>query len=221
MDKDFKTLFNETLHNYGVGIAKLSETTGIPERYLEAMRSGNLGSLPPAPYVRGYLNKIGNLAGVNGEELWTAFKKDEQTKTSGSEDRLPENRFSLQKINKGRVVGLAVLVLLFAYGLFRFDVIVGKPLLQISAPVEALFLSNEEIFELSGLAESRDKLTVNGENIIINEDGSFNKKWKLTPGINILEFKVKRFLGLETSETRRVIYTPRDATNATTSLLLP
>ncbi len=222
MDKDFKTLFSEALHNLGGNLAKLSETTGIPERYLEALRAGNIEALPPSPYVHGYLSKIGNLSGTNSEELWSAFKKEAPAKTSGSEDRLPENRFSLQRINKGKVAGSLLLAVIAAYGLFRFDVIIGKPLLQIDTPQEALLISGKEIFELSGKVEPKDKLTVNDENVIVNEDGSFKKEWQLSPGINILEFKVKRFLGLEKSETKKIIYTqPENTTNSTSSLLLP
>jgi len=223
MDKDFKTLFNETLNKYGVSIIKLSETSGIPERYIEAMRVGNTEQLPPDPYVRGYLAKIAELAGGNHEELWIAYKAWGGQKTSGAADRMPSNRYSLKKISKGKIVSALALVLVLVYGMIRFDTILGKPELVLRSPNETLSASAHDSILLEGEINSRDKLTVNGKNIVVENDGKFNIKWPLSLGMNTIEIKSKRFLGREKISVVKVIYIPpveiAGAATSTPSLL--
>lgn len=217
MDKDFKTLFNETLHNYGVSVAKLAEVSGIPERYLEAMRVGNDELLPPDPYVRGYLIKIIALTGGNLEDLWTAYKNQSLQKTSGPTDRLPSNRFSLRRINKSKIALAVIIMLLIIYGFLRFDIILGNPELKVSAPEEAQIFSAAETIMIKGKINPRDKLTINGKDVITESDGAWSIVWPLTPGINNLEIKAKRFLGKEVVVTKKVIYAAQDSSFGTSS----
>lgn len=217
MDKDFKTLFNETLHNYGVSLAKLAETTGIPERYLEAMHSGNEELLPPDPYVRGYLIKITAVTGGNLDELWSAYKLCSAQKISGPSDQLPRNRFSLQKISRGKVALVGSILILALYGILRLDVILGNPELVLTSPEDTLVLTKTGTVPLRGKINNRDKLTINGENVIVDEDGSFSADWPLNPGTNEIEIKAKRFLGKETIIKRKVIYTPAIGNGTTTN----
>lgn len=215
MDKDFKTLFNETLHNYGVNITKLAEVSGIPERYLEAMRVGNDELLPPNPYVRGYLIKIVALTGGNLEDLWTAYKQLSLQKTSGPTDHLPSNRFSLRKINKGKIALIIIVTLLIIYSFLRFDVILGNPELKVSAPEEAQIFATTETIPIKGKINPRDKLTINGKDVITESDGTFSIAWPLTSGVNNLEIKAKRFLGKEAVITKKVIYAAIESDDST------
>ena len=61
---------------------------------------------------------------------------------------------------------------------------------------------------VSGNVEVRDTLTLNGEVIYPNEEGFFEKRVQLEPGLNTLEFKVKRYLGQESSLIKQVFYQP-------------
>ena len=222
MDKDFKTLFNETLHNYGVTTAKLAEASGVPERYIEALRAGNAELLPADPYVRGYLMKIVAMTGGSVDELWSAYKKESGNKTSGPSDRMPTNRFSLQKISKGNVALGAVVAALLLYGVLRFDIILGNPELTVVSPKEELLTSSVNFVVLSGMVSTKDKLTINGESVIVEDDGSWSTTWPLTLGTNTLQIKARRFLGKEEVVVKRVVYAPPaevagTATSTTTS----
>lgn len=207
---DFKTQFNEALSSRGISSAKLSELTGVPERYIEFMRIGNLDPLPPAPYVRGYLAKIASVMGTNSEELWLAYRQELPAKTSGANDKLPANRFSFRKIGKGKIglaaVGLAVLL----YGLFRFNDIIGKPILVIENPGSATLVLNTNHLVVNGRIKPGDKLTINNESEAVDSDGNFKKDIELFPGVNILEFRARHSLGREIGETKKIIYEPNN-----------
>lgn len=216
-EKDFKTLFNELLHSYGMGLSKLADATAIPERYLEAMRAGNDAVLPPDPYVRGYLVKIIAITGGNVDELMAAYKRENYKKASGATDRLPYNRFSLKKLSKGKVALATVVFILIIYGIIRIDTIIGNPKLIINQPKETQIFTSSNTILITGEVNTGDKLTINGENVIIQADGTFTSTWPLTSGINTLEIKAKRFLGKEEIITKSVIYTPVENVTTATS----
>ena len=68
---------------------------------------------------------------------------------------------------------------------------------------------NNPIIKLSGKVSAGDKLIINGEEILPEENGRFEKDFSLQPGINTFEFEVKRFLGKEIKIIRQVIYQPQ------------
>ena len=51
-------------------------------------------------------------------------------------------------------------------------------------------------------------MTINGNEIFIEDGGKFSKDYNLQPGINEIEIKAKRFLGKEIKVVKEVIYQP-------------
>src|SRR3989344_1853975 len=170
-ERSFKSRFESALGNRSIGMAKLSELSGVSERYLEALRGGNFDHLPSAPYVRGYIQKIAVVLGADAEELWTAYRLENQVKTSGADDRLPENRFLLKKIAKGQVVAAAAILLVGAYAFLHFNRIIGKPELTILNPQVATIVVNADKLSVRGEITPGDKLFINGETAEAGTDG--------------------------------------------------
>ncbi|MDP3999666.1 MAG: helix-turn-helix domain-containing protein [bacterium] len=206
--KDFKTLINEALELKNITWTRLSQLTGIPDRYLTAFQNLNIGQLPAAPYVRGYLQKIALVLHLNAEELWQLYKKELTPKTSGALDKLPANRFAIQSLNKNIVIVAVIIVLGLLYILINANNIFGAPVLKIISPEASIISVTEPIVNLTGKFNIKDKLTINGEETLGNEGGEFQADFPLQPGLNTIEFKVKRFLGKETVVLRQVLYEP-------------
>jgi hypothetical protein len=208
-EKGFKHIFVEALSTRGFSTERLSELSGVPERYIEALRAGNYESLPSAPYVRGYIFKIATLMGVSGDEWWRAYREEHAPRGAGAEDRLPSNRFTLKRhITTGRVALLVVVVLTLGYGAVRFNAIFGVPKLEITNPSTASIVVTMDRYRVTGKVSAGDSLTVNGESEMIKSDGSFEKELQLYPGVNTFEFKVSHFLGRDAEETRKIVYQP-------------
>lgn len=206
--KDLKTLLNEALALKNVNHEKLAEITGIPERYIWAIQNVDTEKLPAAPYVRGYIKKISEILHLNHDELWEIYKRELTHKQSGAHDKLPENRFAIQHLSKKSILFLLFGALLVTYLLLNMDRLIGAPELLITNPADLIIATTESAIQLTGVAEQRDKLTVNDEEIFINPDGTFSKDYYLQPGLNTIEFKSKRLLGKETTEIRKVLYQP-------------
>ena len=124
--------------------------------------------------------------------------------TPAKGDRLPTNRFALKRIRTGRVALLVALIVLLIFLGFRLDNILGRPTLNVSVPET----TQAEVITVNGEVSPGDTLTLNGEVVYPNEEGRFEKQVGLEPGLNTLEFKVKRYLGRETKVVKQVFYRP-------------
>lgn len=201
-----KEILEEVLRERKMTVARLAETTDIPERYVIMLVEGEQKGLPPAPYVRGYLMRIADALGLEGQVLWQAYKKQLQPKTSGETDKLPTNRFALKRLNRkkaGAIIGIAIVVI--AGGVW-VKTLLGTGEIDIKNPSQESTVVNDPSIDLQGKINPSDRLTINNEDVAIDKSGYFEKKFSLEPGINSIEFKVKRLLGKETTVVKQIIY---------------
>lgn len=206
-DEQIKTIngiLDEALDAKGLNLEKLAQITDIPMNYLNALYRGDFKQLPPAPYARGYINRIAEVLNIDAQNVWQIYK--DNLKTSGEEDKLPANRFAFKKIKKRKfvIIGLAVIILIYL-GL-QGGKFLGIPSIEISNPSADNAIINNAIIDLRGKIDPQDKLTINGEDLSTDANGYFEKNFSLDPGLNMIEFKVKRLLGKEIKITRQVIY---------------
>jgi len=206
--KDLKTLLDEALELRNVNHEKLSQLTGIPERYLWAIQNLDVTKLPASPYVRGYIKKISEILHLNHDELWEMYKIELNQKQSGAYDKLPGNRFAIKQLSKKNLYLSAFGVLLLVYLIFNLNRLTGEPNLLVTSPAEPIISTPEDIIKIGGQMERRDKLTINGEEIFINPDGTFSQEYSLQPGLNTIEFKATRLLGGEKTIVKQVLFQP-------------
>ena len=210
--KSFKEEVEEAMMLKGMNAAKLSEATNIPEHYLTALISHQSKNLPPPPYIRGYILRMAEVLDLDGSFLWQSYSKTLISKTSGSEDLLPFNRFALKPVSKTKIaVGIVVLFAIIYFG-WRAGGFFGTPGIEITNPATDNFITKDAAITLTGKINPQDKLTINGEEITTDGKGYFEKSWDFhfSPD-NItakLEFKVKRLLGKEVVVDRQIIYRP-------------
>lgn len=209
VNKTFNELFCEAAKNAGLTPEKLAAVSDIPAKCLNAFFGKSEEAMPAAPYVRGYLYQAAFIMGVNAEELWQAYKKDFGVKSSGSGDRLPENRFirktGLSPATIATCLSGALFIAIAVWGIG----VLRTPRISIVSPENNLLASASTII-LSGSVSGRDKLMINGEEVAQKENGEFSKEFMLQKGVNTFEFKVKRFLGREARVVRQVIYEPKE-----------
>lgn len=214
--KDLKTIIAEAMELRNYDRAKLAQITGIPEHYILFIENLNTAKLPAAPYVHGYFKKIAGTLHLNFEDLWKMYEKELTQKSSGPSDKLPVNRFAIKPINKKVVLGILITIFLIIYILINARSFFGKPLLEIKNPADETAISESAIITLEGVADSRNKLTINNEEVLIDQNGKFSTTYNLQPGLNTIEFKVKKFLGRENLIIKQVLHQPK-----TNELLTP
>jgi len=155
--------------------------------------------------------KIADILNINSNLLWRTYKKENLFKISGAEDKLPVNRFAIRPFNKKKLaIGIVIIFIatVLIWKLNDFLGILGTPSLKINAPAADNLIVNAPSIKIEGEAVAKDKLIINNEEVAVGSDGHFEKEFTLQPGINTIEFKVKRFLGKEIKIVRQVIYQP-------------
>lgn len=205
----------ESLKDKNLTLTKLAELTGISERFLKSLIEEKYEKLPPSPYVRSYFLKIANVLDVDGQKLWQEYQKNTQLKKSGLNDRLPLNRYRPKPLNKTIIFLFIVIVFLAGYFIFRYNFFLGKPTLSLTGQLlsAANPVVSEPNIKIEGQVKSGDQLSINKENVYVDELGYFQKDFSLQTGLNIIQFQIKRFLGRETIITKQVLYLPNNGQN--------
>jgi cytoskeletal protein RodZ len=205
----FEEFFAERMRQKGFSVKKLADTTGITARNLTDIVNGNFAAMPSAPYVRGYLIKLGEVLDFDGEAWWQRIKIERRVKNSGATDALPENRF-LKKYPTKLVIGGIVIVIIIIYAAVQFPRIIGKPSLTFTDFSQNPFITNESTTIVRGTVKNADSLSIEpgNENIPIPSDGKWQKEISLSAGPQEITVAAKKFLGGTTEITEQIIYQP-------------
>lgn len=205
--QNFETLLNEKLRERGLTLKRLSELSNISVHHLENLSRGKFEELPPAPYVRGYLIKIGSILDFDPEIWWERLRTGNLVKSSGKHDELPRNRFAQRSRPRLIWAGAAIFVVLIYFGI-RFSKIFGEPILTVTYPDQYMTLTENSEIEIRGELKNGDGVSVYGEAVPIAEDGSWTHTITLEKGPNFIEIVAKKFLGRERKITLKILYEP-------------
>ncbi len=209
-DRRLSETLVEAMKVKGLTTSKLAETTGVTERIIEALLAEQYDALPPAPYVRGYLLKMAEALGLEGEILWEAYGKfHAEIRRAGRKDTLPENRFALPRIPRRFVLGTIIAIVIVGFIASRF--LFGGQVFTFEVNVPENFVVATSTYVLQGAVRPGDRLTVNGVPLTLELDGTFTRTWDLASGFNTLRFVVTRPLEGEREFVKQIFYeAPRE-----------
>ena len=187
----------------GLTLTDLEKTTHIPLKYLRAIEDFRLEELPAAQaYRHAYLREYAKALDINYGCLIKNLKLSDTTAPKPTRFKLPN--FSFYFIFRN--LGFTFLVLLFGgYIFWQVRGIVKPPTLNIYSPNEG-FVAIQPNILIQGEATAESSLTINGQNIMINEQGRFASMIDLSKGVNTITISATKKHGKSTSLIRHVIY---------------
>jgi hypothetical protein len=189
----------------GLTVPKLSEVTGIAERIIELFLAERYDGLPAAPYVRGYLLKLAEALGLEGELLWDAYGRfHAEIRRAGQRDVLPQNRFALPRVSRKFLVGGALALVVVGFILSRFIFGGASFTFEVNVPDDLVVATST--YALEGRVRAGDRLTLNGASVTLDREGTFARAWELAPGFNTLRFVVTRPLEGEREFAKQIFY---------------
>ena len=193
----------------GMTVMKLRQQTGIAERYLSAFLEDEPAKLPAAPYARGYLLRIAAVLDLDGNALWEMYRTSTDIKSSGPEDRMPENRFALRRLNRKLIFGVAFGTLAVIYLVSNANRLLGRPSLTLTSPGPDTSVTTASIVMVSGTIEPGNIVSVGGEEVSAESNGEFETQYRLEPGLNRITVSTENpIIGRKNEITRQVIYEP-------------
>jgi len=190
----------------GLSVERLSQVSGIAEHILQMLLEEKFRKLPAAPYLRGYMIKLGEVLKLEGEELWRIYiESNPELRKSGTKDELPRRHFLFSQMTRRHIViiGVSILILgLFSWRIFGF--FSGGDFTISNIPDEYIVTNPE--FTIRGIVDTSSQLAVNGEIVYSDKEGNFEKTVALHPGFNTFTFTVKRVLGKERRFMKQIFY---------------
>ncbi len=196
-EKTFGQMLADTLAAKGYSAERLAAETGISDRFINLFLEDRMNELPPSPYLHGYIVRIGEVLGFDGERVWqTHFKDRREVRRSGARDILPQNRFALTRMNMPIAVIAVLIVAAVGYILFRTyvssDLTRGLTLEGLGD--ETLVVGSPALV-VRGAVDGNLKLTVNDADVYPGRDGTFSHSVSLSPGMNAVVFELEGLLG--------------------------
>jgi len=187
-------------------VQKIAKLISVPDSTIETMESRENNDLPLANLI-GLANRYAAEVGLNKTEIveeMAALKPRPQTKTKKTVKTPGSRIFVASRATLALVAGLVLLVIL-SYAAWQAWQLMAAPRLSLDSPSTDI-VTGETSIEVSGKASVDSSVLVNGSNVSLNEDGSFNTAVYLQPGQNYLQVRAINALGHEAVEDRLIIY---------------
>lgn len=204
--------FQEERKRQNLTLVEVARATKIREEFLSAIERGDHKKLPSPAYAYGFVRNYAKFLGLPVEKSLALFRRDFDEKKSI--EVLPKGltstgEFSIPKFKIGRSAFLitTVLVIIVAFLLFQYRSALFNPTLTLDSPEENQIVNSLTV-EIRGKTDPNATLTVDNEQIPIDNDGSFKKQISVFPGRRSLIFQVENKFGRVTSLKRNINVTP-------------
>lgn len=194
-----------------VSLEMMEKMTRVRRHYLEALEWGRYEILPDPLYTRNYIRSYARALGADETYFLELYEEE-----SGRMDLLEPHRLPRERINKGSFFvwthALSAFILfLVASGIVGYFAWQASQLL---APPEVVVLNpidqsavDSALLPVQGYVKSDEvRVSVNGKEVIVNEDKTFSITLDLTRGLNVVTVEAKRRYSRPAIIYRRVVF---------------
>ncbi len=175
--------------SFKLSISDLVKQTGIPAKALMLLEKGDYGHLPAKVYVKGFLQKLAKVYGLDSQVLIDQYELEQtvsqqiiQAKNKHAQKRfLFWENFTLTP--KVITLGVSVLFIAFTliYIIWQVFAIAQTPLLEIISP-QNLTATDKTFIAVEGRTDPSATVTVNNEPVFVNSEGKFFTNVGLSAG---------------------------------------
>ncbi|MCH8049776.1 helix-turn-helix domain-containing protein [Patescibacteria group bacterium] len=199
-----------------VSLDMMERATHIQRRYLEALERGRYENLPEPLYTRNFIRAYTRV--LNADEHYFLELYQEEC---GLCDLVGPMRTPRQKVKKSRFFVWNQFVKFGLLGLVAFSVIgyLGWQVQSIMAPPNVILFSpadesmtTEAMIHVEGVVEGEATVYVNGEQVVVNQDQSFETEVDLEKGLNVITIEAERRYSRRAVIERRVVFEPEEGT---------
>lgn len=212
---EIKKVSQETLGEYlgsireqsGLSVAEVAKQTGILEKFVVAIEQGQYQVLPPDAYVLGFLKKLATAYSISCEDLLEQYKKEKGIVEQTARQRISSPtgwKAALSQLSvTPKLISVSLSVLLgtgaFVYVLAQVFSVNRTPALAIFEPTPNTVLAGSSI-TFKGQTEPGMSVTVNGQNLMVKADGTFETTLGAAPGQKDFQIIAKNKFGKERVE---------------------
>lgn len=189
-------------------IKEIAERLQIQSRYLQALEDSAFSKLPKAKvfrlaYVREYAKELG-LPTDSAVEKFLAEAGLENTKVAHPRRAIKIWPFASVSIFIRNLVVITGAILFVVYLGWQVHGVLQPPRLTVYSPLDG-YVSNQPSAMVQGETDRETQLTVNGQDIMVNQQGRFETKVDLTTGLNTLTISATKKHGKTTTIVRHLV----------------
>jgi cytoskeletal protein RodZ len=194
----------------GVSLTDLAARTKICTKHLTALEECRFNELPHGEiyqknFIKCYLKELG----INPEPFLKQFVEEEISFTPKTKNRHAKKHPNFLYLSNLpgviRYLIIAIIIVSFiSYLGLQIKNILEPPELTIFSPENGQ-ISEQTTTVVRGQTEKKTQVLINGQEILINEQGQFNQIIDLKPGLNTIVITAEKKHGKKTEITRHVV----------------
>ncbi len=189
-------------------LPSISKLTRIPEKYLEALESGNYDLLPKAKSHRvAYVRELAKIYQLSPTKCLEQFDNEfgcADTHTGHPLRGINLFPFASISIFVRNIAAFSLVLIFSGYLIWQVRGILQPPNLAIYSPSEGYVVNGSHTF-IEGQTERETKLTVNGAEVMVTEEGKFSTQIDLKAGVNTIQVSATKKHGKTTTITRHIV----------------
>lgn len=208
----------------------VSKATKIHPKYIKALEEGDYSVFSSVVHIKGFLRNYAEFLGLDVSQVLAFWRREynEEKNKKVIENRLRPLAVPNVVFTPGLIFSVLTfisIVVFFGYLFFQYRSFAGAPELIIDSPAEKNLTLSIPSLNIIGRTDRDAKLTINGQQISLDEEGMFVTSITLSEGVNTLNFVSTNKLGKSTRQTKTVIVETKKAgeeqKEATPSASLP
>jgi len=191
-----------------LSIEEVEKKTRIRGRIISALEEGRWDELPHSTYVKGLIKNYGQFLKLSPSSLLALYRREYATPEAQSQSTFLNLPFKFRPTPTLTVtfLGIATFLGVLGYIAFQYFSLVSSPYISIEEPKDFAQVSQKEVSVL-GRTDSDSTLSINNENVSLDEKGNFKEQITLNEGLNEIEIKAVSKLGRQRIVKRTVQFT--------------
>jgi transcriptional regulator with XRE-family HTH domain len=191
-------------------INEIGKILGIRTEYLEALENGEYEKLPQGVYGRNFLREYARYLGLDPEKMLEIYGEDSSSKIEERQKnafahKVPKALLfvAVPRVLKNVLLIFAVLICLSYLG-YYINNIITPPDLKIIYPSIDIAVKESTII-IKGQTDKEAEVTVNGESVLADIDGVFEKVVSLKSGLNTITVKSQKKYSRPVQVERKIL----------------
>ncbi len=194
----------------GISLEAASQATAVSVKYLQAIEESSYRTLPGDVYARNFLRAYAEFLRLSADDVLAQYDTERGVvKTMiHQQPRFVQRHVDAKPIFTPRRIRwlafVAAAVAVFGYLVWQVWSIIRPPQLIITGP-PAQLTTTERSVRVEGSTERESEVTINGQGVLVDADGSFSELVDLHSGLNVIKIVSVRKRSRPRTEYRQVL----------------
>lgn len=201
-------LLREARLKYNITLDTAEKRTKIRKKYLQAIEENQFEVLPGQTYATGFIRNYSDFLGIDSERTLALFRREQKdvpqlVVPKGIAQDVESPLLTFTPRIAALFISSALLAVFFFYLFFEYRFVALAPTISLRSPSEHQLVYSKQL-RVQGTTDPDAKVTINGQAIELQVDGSFAIDMELNDGSNTITIQSENKFGKK-SEVRRIV----------------